>query len=380
MYNKQKRLSKENPMLPKEFATAPSVYAVGHDYQIIVPVKCETLMWVRVGDQCFYDDSNGILRSHCSTHRMTVPMELLDAEKKYTVCYRVVNERKPYFADVSDVYFYESVFRPLRTEGEIRMYHISDAHNRIKEPVAAGKYFGDQLDLLILNGDLPHHSGNIENFTTIHEIAAQITNGELPVVFARGNHDTRGIYAEELEYHTPTDRGCSYYTVRLGHIWGLVLDCGEDKPDDHEEYGHTICCEDFRRRETAFIKRVIANAKHEYEAEGVDYRLVICHVPFTYTPPAPFDIEIETYREWARLLGAHVHPQMMICGHKHACYITPIGGERDDKGQPCPVIVGAGPTKGPYTATAYTLYKDRCNVKFTDENGEIKGDTDLIFN
>ena len=63
--------------IPECFATTPIVYAVGKNYQILVPVTCETLMWVEVGEKNFYDDVNGILRSNCTTHRMTVPMEKL---------------------------------------------------------------------------------------------------------------------------------------------------------------------------------------------------------------------------------------------------------------------------------------------------------------
>lgn len=54
--------------IPDAFFTAPVVYAVGNSYQIMVPVSCETLMWVAVGDRCYYDDSNGILRSAVTTH------------------------------------------------------------------------------------------------------------------------------------------------------------------------------------------------------------------------------------------------------------------------------------------------------------------------
>ena len=367
--------------LPKEFATAPIVYAVRDTYQIMVPVTCETVMWVRVGDKCFYDDSNGILRSAISTHRMTVPAKLLNEVKSYTVCYRVIHERKPYFTDAGDVMYYESSFRPVE-KSPVHIYHIADAHNRVAGPVAAGRFFGEELDLLILNGDIPNHSGEIEFFTNIHEIAAQLTNGEIPVIFSRGNHDTRGIYAEKIEEHTPTDHGRSYYTFRLGHIWGIILDGGEDKPDDHPEYGYTICCEDFRRRETEYIKEVIENCRSEYEAEGVENRLVICHIPFTEKYNEPFDIDEEVYIEWARLLKEHVHPQLMICGHKHKLYVSPIGCERDHRGQPCPVVVASRPKKKeefPFYGGALTLYPDHCNVKFNGNEGDVTEEQDIWF-
>ena len=56
-------------------------------------------------------------------------------------------------------------FRPVTGE-TTRMYHISDAHNRIEEPVAAAKTFG-QIDLLILNGDILQHSGDPAKFINV---------------------------------------------------------------------------------------------------------------------------------------------------------------------------------------------------------------------
>ena len=40
--------------IPECFATTPIVYAVGKNYQIMVPVTKETLMWVKVDGGCFY--------------------------------------------------------------------------------------------------------------------------------------------------------------------------------------------------------------------------------------------------------------------------------------------------------------------------------------
>ena len=374
--------------IPEHFETTPIVYAVGKNYQIMVPVSCETLMWAEVGGKCFYDDVNGILRSNCTTHRMTVPMEKLDVAGKYKICYRIVNERKPYYSDVSDVFKYDSPFYPVKEEGA-RFYHIADAHNQVDKPVAAAKAFGE-IDFLILNGDLPDHSGDIKNFTTIHRIAAEITNGEKPVVFSRGNHDMRGIYAENIAEHTPTDKGNSYYTFRLGSIWGMVLDCGEDKPDDHVEYAHTICCTDFRERQTKFIKNVIAKANKEYEEDGVKHRIIVMHDPFTeYLPKRVSERDMVTYEEWANLLREYVKPNLMICGHVHQAYVTNVGEELDRLGQACPVIVGSAPgrTSNPkmlglreeniYISTGFEFIPNGCIVTFWGDN-KVKYKQDII--
>ncbi len=362
----------------KDLITYPAVYAVGEEYQIISVFSCEALVWVEVGGEQFFDESNGIIRSGKPVHKVSVPMELLNETKEYSVCYRKVIERKPYYTDTEDVQSISFSFKPIESE-TIKIYHIADAHNKVATPVAAGRFFGDELDLLVLNGDIPNHSGDIKNFDAIHEIAGQITKGEIPVIFSRGNHDMRGIYAENIAEYTPTDRGNSYFTFRLGDLWGIVLDCGEDKPDASIEYGNTICCHAFRRRETRFIKNVIKNAEREYLAPGVKKRLVICHDPFTYTPPAPFDIEIELFTEWARLIGENIKPNFMLCGHKHVCEVSYSGSPRDNKVQPCPVIIGSNPHKheeGPdrFDGCAIIYNNDKVHVKFTDQDKNIIGE------
>ena len=80
----------------KTIKIAPAVFAVNHDYQIMMYTDDQCLMWVKVGDKTYYDEDNGILRSCTKVHRVIVPMEELDAAKSYTVCLRyIINRKKP---------------------------------------------------------------------------------------------------------------------------------------------------------------------------------------------------------------------------------------------------------------------------------------------
>lgn len=365
----------------EDFKTYPAVYAVADNYQICVLATCELMVWVEVGGECFYDESNGILRSSKLLHKVEVPRELLETAREYTVYYRKIIERKPYFTETEDVRGASFAFRPV--EGDrLRIYHISDTHNKVETPVRAGMYFGESPDLLVLNGDIPNHSGKIEFFDAIHKIAGEITKGERPVVFSRGNHDTRGIYAEHIADYTPTDRGNSYYTFRVGNLWGIVLDCGEDKTDDHAEYGNTVCCSYFRKKETRFLEQVVRNAECEYAAEGVKRRVVICHVPFTHIHKPPFDIEQETYAYWSKLVREEIKPQVMLCGHLHQTSVNYPGEPFDDFGQACPVVIGGDPhlqlkkEQGidRYEGAAIIWEGNRITVRFTDETGAVTGE------
>lgn len=366
------------------FKTHPAVFAVGNDYQIMVPVKQRCIMWAEVAGVRYYDSSNGINRSETPVHRMVVPMKDLDRAKGYTIGYRSIIDRKPYFPELDDEVCIEYGFKPIGGE-KINIYHISDTHNMIGEPCKAGKYFdtvGEKLDLLVLNGDIPDHSGTVENFDTVYEIVSRLTRGGIPTIFSRGNHDLRGLCAESFAEYTPSDRGRSYYTIKLGEIWALLLDCGEDKDDSHVEYGGTIDCHRFRLAQTEYLNEIIENKKHEYASDDVRYRLVISHVPFSYKPREPFDIEPETYTRWCDLLKSEIKPTLMLSGHLHDTFVALPGDKKyDSYGQPCPLVVGSDltredstkGTKESFTGCAITLDGSRAYVVFNDSDGNIVG-------
>lgn len=356
--------------------TNPAVFVVGDTYQIMVPVTCEALMWVKVGDNSYYDHSNGILRSHVTTHRIVVPMNELDSAKEYSIHYRKIIDRKPYFPETEDEVTISYKFYPVPCDNA-RGYQIADAHNLVDAPVWAAKKFEEvygKINFLILNGDVPDHSGEIENFDNIYEIVSKITNGNIPTVFSRGNHDTRGLYAENIAEHTPCQNGNSYFSFRLGKIWGIVLDCGEDKDDSHAEYGHTICCKFFRNEETKYLEKIIENEKYEYAADDVKYKMVVCHNPFTKKYEPPFNIEEDTFGYWTKLLSEKVKPDVMMCGHIHALEFYEKGGEYDAYGQPCDVVVGSRVNRSEnYFAGAGIILNDgKITVVFNDDEKIIE--------
>lgn len=356
----------ENEMLK----THPAVFAVGNEYQIMVCVKNPCLMWVQVGDEKYFDESNGILRSNVTTHRMCVPMEELDSAKEYAICWRKMLDRKPYFPESEEEVRLTYSFRPVAGEKTV-MYHISDAHNLVDAPVTAARHFEakyGKMDLLVLNGDIPNHSGTVENFDNIYEIVSRLTAGEIPTVFSRGNHDLRGFYAETIAEYTPNWNGKTYYTVQVGDIWAVVLDCGEDKADECDAYGHTMCCHALRKRQAKWLKEVAA--EKSFEDSSVRHRIVICHKPFSVAESAErFNIEQDIYGEWCRILKEEIHPDLMISGHFHSQFVTFPGDERDNYlGHPCPIAVGSVP-RHPKPEEGITAYHAAAGFIF--EKGKI---------
>ncbi len=360
------------PFVSENLSTYPSVYVVEDEYLICALVKTECTMWAEVNGRNYYDHSNGILRSAKFVHIARVPVAELDKARKYTVHVQKLNERKPYYTDYGEVESLEFEFRPIRKKRSYNIVNLADSHSLYAEPILSGGYFGDDLDLLLMNGDIPNHSGNIEFFKVIYLISGGVTKGRVPCVFSRGNHDLRGIYAEQLADYTPVDRGGrSYFTFRLGPIWGVVMDCGEDKRDGCDEYGRTVCCHAFREEESRFLDAVIA--KGDYKDAQI--RLVVSHVPFAYRLQPPFDIEEERYRDWCAKLKA-VRPSLWCTGHLHKCFTERPGGEHDTYGQPCVVVCSSlvGNNPPTHTSGAITLTEKTARVRYVNDKGEIKGD------
>lgn len=365
--------------IPEIFVCHPTVFAIEKDYQIVVPMTADALVWITVGGRKYYDHSNGIIRSTCPVHKITVPAKALNEAGEYTVSYRKMIERKPYFSETEEVVDTRYKFTPVDPLKPIKIYHVSDSHGNIESASSAYiKSMGEKPDLLILNGDVADHSGDLDHILTIYRIASGVTEGTIPTVFSRGNHDLRGNAAELLAEYTPTNYGKSYYTFRIANIWGIILDTGEDKNDDHPEYGNTICCHAFREEETEFIKEVIE--KKEYEAEGIEYRFLVSHVPFARANTGekggecPFNIETEIFTEWCTLVRENIKPDLMICGHTHKPRTAEVGGDMDDHGQPAPMVIGGNPysfdgTKGEFTGCAITLDKHSAELTLVDSKG-----------
>lgn len=371
-------------MLSKRSALrgTPVVCAVKDSYLICVPVNKAVLMSVTVNGKEYFCHSNGIKISDTPVQKFTVPMSELDAAKKYTVKYEVLNLRTPYYCEKEPEVSIDYTFKPIEKTENINIYHISDVHGIRKQAIDAGKFFGDDLDLLILNGDIASSSASKEDIMLSYDIASAVTGGRLPCIISRGNHDLRGKYAEKLERFLPTDNGNSYYTVKLGPIWMLLLDCGEDKLDSHREYSGTVCCHQFRLDQCEYIKQLKNNADNEYLSEAFRYRFIVSHVPFNFNNTdecrgeRPFNIELELYDEWCRFAREDVKAQMLISGHYHRAAIAPSGCDEDCKKIGCDTVIGGIPYRKNgrpvgFTGAAITLNGKTAEVKFTTHKKEV---------
>lgn len=308
-------------LVPNAITTIPVVYAVGEEYQIVFTTRNQGTAWVTIGDKEYNDTYAGSRMSETTVHKISVPMHALDAADGYTIHTRSMLLRGPYSAwqgrTISETY----QWRGVNTVDGLKYYAISDTHTDINAPANAASYFGDQLDFLICTGDTANWVDKPTDIKYFLKLAGKVTGGAVPVVYARGNHETKGLLADELYRYVGAKGQDFYYTFRLQNIWGVVLDMGEDHGDDWSEFYGSSKFDTYRNDQTAFLDEILKNRETEFDAPGVDYRLAVCHIPVTFQYRN--DAHAEYKAAWIERLN-QMKLTMMFGGHRHQLmYIDP---------------------------------------------------------
>ena len=131
-------------------------------------------------------------------------------------------------------------------------------------------------DFVLFNGDM---SSSVENsdqlFKDYIDTAVSLYASELPLIYNRGYHETRGRHADFLAEYFPTNSKNFYQLYMVGDIACLVLDCGEDKPDNDIEYGNLADYDAYRVEESEWLRQVVASESFRNAAA----RIVFLHIP-----------------------------------------------------------------------------------------------------
>ncbi len=341
---------------------APTVFAIEDRYEILVNTEENGQCAIRVGDETFYHERAGILVSETCTHKIAVPKAALDNACGYTVLYRKTIVKKSYFSQFEDEKEEYFTFRPVKKTENIHVYHVADVHCRFADGIAVSSYFGDELDILVVNGDIAEVNKE-ENFTDVAKFMGEIAKGSIPVLFVRGNHDTRGKLADRYGDFYPTEKENTYFTATFGPIRFIALDCGEDKYDHSPEYGGTNRFEPFRRRETAWLRSL--------PEETDKINIAVSHIAPTRTVHVPnplFEIEKEVYSEWNAELE-RLHTRFMLTGHIHrASLVPPNGGNLPHN---YPLVVGSACKDELFLGAAVTVSPNETEVVFNDTQNNV---------
>ena len=203
-------------------------------------------------------------------------------------------------------------FRTLDSSQEkVRFFMDNDIHgnndlfNSLLKEVKKG-----ETDFVLFNGDMVSHMDSeqqlFEGFVTS---AVKKFASEIPFYMVRGNHESRGRFAQNYLKYFPTPTGMPYYTFKQGPVFFIIMDGGEDKPDNDIEYLGTGAFDAYREEEAAWLQQVVASQ----EFKTAPFKVVVIHVPPTQST---WHGPLHTKKMFVPILNK-AGIDLMLCGHLH---------------------------------------------------------------
>jgi UDP-2,3-diacylglucosamine pyrophosphatase LpxH len=152
-----------------------------------------------------------------------------------------------------------------------------------------------------------------------------------PFYYVRGNHEVRGYRARELKDYFDFTEEKFYYSFDNGPVHFIVLDCGEDKPDNNRNYYGLADYGSYRLGELECLKKEVRSDAYR----NAKRRIVIIHMPI---------VKEQNQNHAMKFLADHFGPvlqtsnvDLMISAHIH----RNVFYEADQSGFRYPLLVNS---------------------------------------
>jgi hypothetical protein len=187
-----------------------------------------------------------------------------------------------------------------------------------------------------------------------------------PLAYVRGNHDVRGPAASQLSDFTGTPSDRFYYAFRSGPVAAIVMDTGEDKPDDSSYLGGMTAFQPMQKRQAEWLKEIVK----EPWFSNAPHKIMFCHIPLWFTRdifPAQRRWEAHDFcrEQWAATL-AEAGVKLVISGHTHSWRWMPA-----KDGQAMGQLIGGGPDPKHATFIQGTANRETLTLRMQSLDGEV---------
>jgi predicted phosphodiesterase len=253
----------------------------------------------------------------------------------------------------------DTITVPFPAPGEeISFVSFSDLHEQatVYNSLAA-RIPWQEMDLAIYNGDLLNSTASPEQVTR-SILGLPTGDRDLPRLFVRGNHETRNASARLLDDWLLPKDGHWYQAFTFGNTFFIVLDCGEDKPDDDKEYGGLVDFTGYQKEQAIWLDGVLEST----EFQQAQYQVVILHIPLFGEEQAP-----SAFEPVASLIRTNADIDLMLNGHTHIHGIF----LPEETGLPYPVAFSGGPEIDSAAAVVVSMDADTPQVKIIDTKGTV---------
>ena len=247
---------------------------------------------------------------------------------RYRIFSKEVTEMGPYSIQygkmaASNVYSRKPyVFRTLDCTGDkTRFAMVNDIHADTATFARLVDNVKDEpLDFMFFNGDmLSHMSSEQQLIDGFLDKSVELFATDLPMFYARGNHETRGLFSPEFIRYFPTSTGKPYYAFRQGPAFFIVLDGGEDKPDSDIEYFGLAQFDRYREEEADWLREVVNSEAFK----SAPVKIAVMHVP---PVGSTWHGQLEVKKHFVPILN-EAGIRVMLCAHLHRFEMIESGKE-----------------------------------------------------
>ena len=234
---------------------------------------------------------------------------------------------------------------------------VNDIHGRDSLlRLLLGDAARERPDFICLNGDMTSSMESEEQLARgyLTTLSRLLSPAGIPLFFVRGNHEARGSFADRFCDYFPSPTGLPYYTFRQGPVFFVVLDGGEDKPDEDLAYGGLAAYDAYRQQQAEWLREVVRSDAFR----TAPYRIVLMHM--LPADGRSWHGEQQIGRLFVPLLnGANI--DLMLSGHYHRYGLYEPG----TRGTDFPVLVNSNSDRLCVSAAA-----DGIRVRVIDPAGK----------
>ena len=299
----------------------------------------------------------------CNNYIHKIRLENLEAGETYY--YRVCSREILKYGAYSKIFGHTAVspFYSFRVPGEretdFTALIFNDIHQEFPTMAALCKQIEEvDYDFVIFNGDMLDAPGCEEEVVEAFSFyQGQVRAEEKPVFYLRGNHEIRNAYSLHLRRLLYYMGDKTYGAFNWGDTRFVLLDCGEDKTDDHWVYYGLNDFTQLRNEQVDFLKKELSSK--EFKKAGK--RVLIHHIPLYGNDGKNLCANL-----WTKLLEKAPF-NISLNAHTHKYAYHPKG----ELGNNYPVIIGGGYKMDGATVMILEKKKDELRVKVLNAKGKI---------
>ncbi|MDE7470561.1 MAG: metallophosphoesterase [Paramuribaculum sp.] len=334
--------------------------------------------------------STGVVEFGSSSDDMTRVRTLLDGQADWGKMHKVrINGLEP-----GKKYYYRVISREILEFGpyhkvfgdsamsEMKSFTIPDLtsedftaviFNDLHQHTSTFRALCDRIrevdyDFVVFNGDVIDDPANHSQATRfLKELNEGVGADSIPVFYIRGNHEIRGAYSIGLRDLFDYVGGLPYSAFSWGDTRFVVLDCGEDKPDNTSVYYGLNDFTGLRQQQAKFLNEELKSK----EFKKAKKRVLIHHAPVY-----GLEVDYTDYNPCLEIWGPILEKapfDVALNAHTHKFAFHPRG----TKGNNYPVIVGGGFSMADATVMILSRKGRDLKIKVLNTSGDILLETEL---